>query len=328
MINYTNIEDKIFSVNKENFEELVFEIFKIQYHQNSVYKNYIDFLKINPNKICQIEKIPYLPIEFFKSYKIKTGLWKSQHIFRSSGTTDQNKSKHYIKNLDLYRESFINGFTYFFGNPKDYNFVGLLPSYLERNDASLVYMVNGLMEKSNQKEKYFYMHDYNNCAITLEKLKKNNKKIFLIGVTFALLDFIESYNIDLKNHIILETGGMKGKRKEIIRTELHHRIKKSFNLENINGEYGMTELLSQAYSKSDGIFECPPWMKILIRDPLDPFEISENEKKGALNVIDLCNIYSCSFIATQDLGQLYKNGTFEVLGRMDNAELRGCNLMY
>lgn len=328
MINNINIQEKIFSINNQNFEDLVFEIFNIQYNQNPVYKEFVDYLKLIPSKIQNIQSIPFLPIEFFKTHEVKTGNWKPEHIFRSSGTTAQITSQHFIKDLQLYEDSFVNGFEYFFGNTNQYQFVGLLPSYLERNDASLVYMVDGLMKKSGQKAKYFYLYDFENCAATLEWLKENGKTIFLTGVTFALLDFIEKHKIDLKNHIVLETGGMKGKRKEIIRADLHQQLKASFNTNTIHGEYGMTELLSQAYSKGDGIFECPPWMKILIRDPLDPFDVTFDSSKGAINVIDLCNVHSCSFIATQDLGQLYDNGTFEVTGRMDNAALRGCNLMY
>ena len=218
MINNINIQEKIFSVDIRNFEALVFEIFNIQYAQNPVYKEYVDYLKIIPSKIQNIQSIPFLPIEFFKTHEVKTGNWKEEHVFRSSGTTGQTNSQHFIKDLQLYEDSFVNGFEHFFGKTSHYQFVGLLPSYLERNDASLVYMIDGLMEKSGQKAKYFYLYDFENCASTLEILKENGKTIFLTGVTFALLDFIEKHKIDLNNHIVLETGGMKGRRKGRIYT--------------------------------------------------------------------------------------------------------------
>lgn len=328
MKNYKGILNKIFTANEANFEELALDIFHFQYNNNSIYKHFVDYLKINPKSIKDIQAIPYMPIDFFKSHIICTNPIKYEQIFRSSGTTGQLQSQHFIKNTSIYKNSYLSGFNHFFGPPSNYHFIGLLPSYLERNDASLVNMVDGLMEASGQNCKDFFLYDFEKCIAAIKKAEDKGKKVFIIGVTFALLDLLDFSEINLSNHIVLETGGMKGKRKEIIREELHHILKKGFKLDKIHGEYGMTELLSQAYSLGDGIFSCPPWMKILIRDPLDPYDVGYKTKKGAINVIDLANIFSCSFIATSDIGALHKSGSFEVLGRMDNAELRGCNLMY
>ena len=320
----TNIRDKIFSDKDFSAEELALEFFHIHYQHNPLYKKYVDGLNIEPLSVKDWEAIPFLPIEFFKNHTINL-LDKTDVIFRSSGTTGSTNSQHFVGDITLYQTSFLKGFSHFFGDVRQYHFVGLLPSYLEREDASLVYMVNGLMDASGQRQKDFFLYNSKACAERLETLKKDGKKIFLFGVTFALLE-LAKLSPNLQGHFVLETGGMKGRGKELIREELHSILKASFNCTTIYSEYGMTELLSQAYFLTSGHYECPPWMKIMVRDIYDPLDVIL-EGKGAINVIDFTNLYSCPFIATSDIGIVYKDG-FDIRGRMDHAEIRGCNLMF
>ena len=314
-------------INDENFDHHALEVFRFQAKNNVLYKKYLNLLHIDISAIKELEQIPFLPIQFFKTHKILSTINKVQKIFLSSGTTGMSQSKHYITNIQLYENSYLKGFQRFYGNIEDYIILALLPNYLERKGSSLVYMVNDLIQKSNSIESGFYLNNLENLSNKLTDLDKKNKKILLIGVSFALLDLIEFKKFNLKNTIVMETGGMKGKRKELVKEELHQMLCKGFGVKKIHSEYGMTELLSQGYSKGDGIFKTPPWMKILIRDTEDALTILPQSRTGGINVIDLANINSCSFIATQDLGKIHSDGTFEILGRFDNSDIRGCNLM-
>jgi phenylacetate-coenzyme A ligase PaaK-like adenylate-forming protein len=313
--------------NSNDFEKKAIETFRYQANNCVVYHEFLSLLQININEVKRINQIPFLPIQFFKSHKVIASNLPIQQIFLSSGTTGNTQSKHHITDLELYKKSYSKGFECFYGNIEDYTVLALLPAYLERDGSSLIYMVNDLIKKSKKPKSGFYLNNLDELCENLLELDKNNQKVLLIGVSFALLNLVEQFNFNLKNVIIMETGGMKGRRKELIREELHEVLRNGFGIKKIHSEYGMTELLSQAYSKSDGIFECPPWMKILIRDTEDALSILPEGKSGGINVIDLANINSCSFIATQDLGKSYTNGTFEVLGRFDNSDIRGCNLM-
>jgi len=310
-----------------DFEKFALEIFQFQAKNNLVYKEFIELLNISPTEISNVTDIPFLPIEFFKSHKIVSSNDQIQQLFLSSGTTGISQSKHFVINLSLYEESFSKGFEYFYGSIENYTVLALLPAYLEREGSSLIYMVDDFIKKSKKHKSRFYLDNLEELAKNLIELDKKEEKVLLIGVSFALLDLVENYKFQLKNSIIMETGGMKGRRKELIREELQQILKEGFGVEEIHSEYGMTELLSQAYSKGKGVFECPPWMKILTRDPEDALTILPEGKSGGINVIDLANQNSCSFIATQDLGKTYNNGTFEVLGRFDNSDIRGCNLL-
>jgi hypothetical protein len=313
----------IFSIqNEEDFNSKALEIFNYQLDNNVVYKTYCGHLNIDKNVIDHYSKIPFLPISFFKTHAIKTFDTPPALTFSSSGTTGTFTSKHHIKDLSIYEASFIKGFELNYGPIEDYLVIGLLPSYLEREGSSLVYMVDRFIQLSNHAESGFFLDEYDALASVIKR--NTGKKILLIGVTYALLDFGELYKPDLSQCIIMETGGMKGKRREMIKAELHETLQKLFSTPIIHSEYGMTELLSQAYS--EGLkFKCPPWMKVLIRSHSDPFELVKN-KTGGLNIIDLANIHSCSFIATQDLGRS-ADLTFEVMGRFDNSDIRGCNLL-
>lgn len=324
----SKIHEKIFNKDKFNFEEIALELFVFQYTYNSVYKQFVDYLKINVNKIQTVQQIPFLPIEFFKTHHVIIHNVPTQKIFESSGTTGQQTSKHLVADLNLYAQSFETCFKEFYGNIEEYIVLALLPSYLERNTSSLVYMVNDLIQKSQNPNSGFYLNNLNELATHLKSQISNpTSKILLIGVTFALLDFSEQFPMDLSNIIIMETGGMKGRREEMTREEVHAILTKAFNVDSIHSEYGMTELLSQGYSKGNGIFEPPYWMKMLKRDIYDPFNVSTSIGRGGLNVIDLANIYSCAFIATQDIVNIKNKTEFEVLGRINNADIRGCNLM-
>lgn len=314
-------------INDENFDRHALEVFRFQAKNNVLYKKYLNLLHIDISAIKELEQIPFLPIQFFKTHKILSTINKVQKIFLSSGTTGMSQSKHYITNIQLYENSYLKGFQRFYGNIEDYIILALLPNYLERKGSSLVYMVDDLIQKSNSTKSGFYLNNLENLSNKLTDLDKKNKKILLIGVSFALLDLIEFKKFNLKNTIVMETGGMKGKRKELVKEELHQMLCKGFGVEMIHSEYGMTELLSQGYSKGDGIFKTPPWMKILIRDTEDALTILPQNRTGGINVIDLANINSCSFIATQDLGKIHPDCTFEILGRFDNSDIRGCNLM-
>jgi phenylacetate-coenzyme A ligase PaaK-like adenylate-forming protein len=323
-----NLTSSIFQISSnEQFERVALEIFRYQANNIPIYKEYIDRLGREVETIDSIDKIPFLPIQFFKTKEVKPIDANTEVIFTSSGTTGDQTSRHYIASSELYTKSFTTAFNTFYGNPSEYCILALLPSYLERQGSSLVYMVDTLIKLSNHSESGFFLNEFDILAERLKRLDKQGQKCLLIGVSFALLDFTEKHQFKLSNTIVMETGGMKGRRKEIVREDLHKQLCDAFGLESIHSEYGMTELLSQAYSNGKGIFHCPPWMKIVIRDPYDPFTTLPNQKSGAINIIDLANIYSCSFIQTEDLGRVYDNNSFEVLGRMNDAQLRGCNLL-
>ena len=325
----------IFTISsKKQFEKIALKVFRFQYENNLVYKEFCDFLKVDIQSVKKLQQIPFLPIQFFKNHNVVSNTDEIQEIFTSSGTTGMISSKHLVTDVSLYEQSYRNAFSEFYGNIEDYAILALLPSYLERSGSSLIYMVKDLIELSNNEHSGFYLHNYDDLISKLVELDNAGQNIILIGVTYALLDLIEKQKFQLKNTIIMETGGMKGKRKELIREELHEILYDGFGVSSIHSEYGMTELLSQAYSLGNGIFECPAWMQILIRDTEDAMTYVSNGKTGGINVIDLANINSCSFIATQDLGKKYPNqpacrqaGSFEVLGRFDNSDIRGCNLM-
>lgn len=318
----------IFTItSQKQFAKLALKVFRFQYENNKVYREFCDYLKTNPQEVKTISQIPFLPIQFFKSHPILSSAEPIQETFTSSGTTGMITSKHLVTDISIYEQSYRKAFSAFYGNIEDYTILALLPSYLERSGSSLIYMITDLIELSNNEHSNFYLHNYDALISKLIDLDNAGHNVILIGVTYALLDLIEKQKFTLKNTIIMETGGMKGKRKEIIREELHTALSSGFNVKNIHSEYGMTELLSQAYSFGNGIFECPPWMHVLIRDTEDALTHVSNGKTGGINIIDLANINSCSFIATQDLGKKFQNGTFEVLGRFDNSDIRGCNLM-
>lgn len=312
---------------EEEFEDLTLKIFKFQFENNRVYRSFCDLLYKHPSDVKIIQDIPFLPIQFFKTHDILSSKEPIQTTFTSSGTTGSMTSKHLVTDLGIYEESFNKGFQHFYGNIEDYVVLALLPAYLERKGSSLIYMVDALIKRSNHPESGFYLNNLSDLKNKLTQLDSKGQKVLLIGVSFALLELVETYPFNLKHTIIMETGGMKGRRKELIREELHQQLKQGFNVEFIHSEYGMTELLSQAYSKGHGIFNTPNWMRILTRDTEDALSIQSKGKAGGINVIDLANINSCSFIATQDLGRVYENGSFEIIGRFDNSDIRGCNLM-
>ena len=322
------MQNNIFNIQtQEEFKQVALNVFKHQFKNNKVYRSFCDLLYIHPSSINQVEEIPFLPIQFFKSRKILSSLEEVQETFTSSGTTGSITSKHFVTDINLYKESYLNGFSHFYGNIEDYVVLALLPNYLEREGSSLVFMVDDLIQKSKNSESGFYLNNIEELAKKLTELDKKGQKVLLIGVSFALLDLIETAQFNLKNSIIMETGGMKGRRKELVREELHQILQNGFGVSEIHSEYGMTELLSQGYSDGNGVFKTPPWMKILTRDTEDALTIQQIGKTGGINVIDLANYNSCSFIATQDLGKVHKNGTFEIIGRFDNSDIRGCNLM-
>lgn len=319
---------RIFNIKTDaEFLSVTLAVFAHQYSTNSVYKEFCDYLGANPKNVFSLEAIPYLPIQFFKSKKVLSGTNEPEMVFTSSGTTGTATSSHFITDVSIYHESYSLAFEEFYGNPSDYCILALLPSYLEREGSSLIYMVNDLIRQSNHTKSGFFLHDFDKLKKELELLEATKTPTILIGVSFALLDFAEEFQFNLKNTIIMETGGMKGRRKEMIREKLHRQLKQGLGVKAIHSEYGMTELLSQAYSKGDGTFKSPRWMKILIRDTEDALTMNPTGKTGGINIIDLANINSCSFIATQDLGKIFENGSFEVLGRFDHSDIRGCNLM-
>lgn len=319
---------EIFNINSPTeFEKLALKVFKFQFENNKVYRSFCDLLYKHPADIKVINEIPFLPIEFFKTREVISTNNSVEKVFSSSGTTGSITSKHLVSDIKLYEESYKKAFAHFYGDIEEYVILALLPSYLEREGSSLIYMINDLIIKSNRQESGFYLNNHHDLSQSLKQLEAKQQKTLLIGVSFALLDLIEKYQFRLEHTIVMETGGMKGKRKEIIRQELHQILQSGFGVDRIHSEYGMTELMSQAYSKGNGIFECPPWMKILTRDTEDALTIQQPGKTGGVNIIDLANINSCSFIATQDLGKVTKNGHFEIIGRFDNSDIRGCNLM-
>ena len=322
------MQNDIFNIqSKQEFKEVALTVFKHQFKNNKVYRSFCDLLYIHPSDVTTIEQIPFLPIQFFKSHQVISSLDEIQETFSSSGTTGSITSKHHVTDLSLYEQSYLKGFHHFYGDIKEYTVLALLPNYLERQGSSLVYMVDDLIQKSQKPASGFYLDNLEEISKTLIKLDASNEKVLLIGVSFALLDLIELNQFNLNNTIIMETGGMKGRRKELIRDELHAILKNGFGVEKVHSEYGMTELLSQGYSKGNGVFDCPPWMKILTRDTEDALTIQQTGKTGGINVIDLANYNSCSFIATQDLGKMLSDKTFEIIGRFDNSDIRGCNLM-
>jgi phenylacetate-coenzyme A ligase PaaK-like adenylate-forming protein len=306
---------------------MALKVFRFQYENNLVYREFCDFLKTDVQKVKTIQQIPFLPIQFFKSHEVVSNSNPIQTTFTSSGTTGMVTSKHLVTDVSIYEESYRKGFSQFYGNIEDYVVLALLPSYLEREGSSLIHMVSDLIQLTNHPESGFYLHNYDELIEKIIQVDQSGQNVILIGVTYALLDVIEKHSFLLENTIIMETGGMKGKRKEMIREELHQELCSSFGVKSIHSEYGMTELLSQAYSLGEGIFECPSWMQILVRDTEDALSYVREGKTGGINVIDLANINSCSFIATQDLGKIYSDGSFEVLGRFDHSDIRGCNLM-
>ena len=318
--------DRILTGLPREFNDRAIEVFKYQYLDNLLYRNFSDRFQKTPENITELKLIPFLPVSFFKTDEVKSGNFVPEIIFESSGTTCMEPARHFVRHAGLYRESFVKGFELFYGNISDFCVLGLLPAYLERTGSSLVYMVDEMIRLSGRKESGFYLYDYDKLYEVLIKLEKNKQKTLLIGVSFALLNFAEKYSIQLSNTIVMETGGMKGRREEITRIELHNLLKKKLGVSTIHSEYGMTELLSQAYSIGEGIYKPVPWMKALVRDEDDPLSI-HNSGEGILNIIDLANRDSCSFIATDDIARLYKNGSFEVLGRMDNSDIRGCSLL-
>jgi phenylacetate-coenzyme A ligase PaaK-like adenylate-forming protein len=324
-----SLKKRIFSIkNPSDFWETAFEVFNYQYNNNSVYHDFIKSLGKDSSKITAPCEIPFLPVEFFRQHRILCGTLPVEMTFESSGTTGITPGKHYIADLKLYEESFLRCFRLFYGEPEKYCIAALLPSYTERGSSSLVYMADNLINRSKSRYSGFYRNNIDELLTAIRNAMNENQKVLLLGVSFALLDLAEEYSNDLSGVIIMETGGMKGRRKELTRPELHSILKAKLNVLAIHSEYGMTELLSQAYSKGDEIFYCPPWMKILIRDPQDPLTVYDKPSgSGGINIIDLANINSCSFISTGDLGKLHDDGGFEVLGRFDNSDIRGCNLM-
>ena len=313
--------------NLQTFEREALKIFKYQADNNVVYRRFIDLLGTDIKKVKEIKQIPFLPIEFFKSQDILSSKKPVEQVFTSSGTTGVIQSRHLVTDLTVYKQSFTQGFTHFYGSIENYVVLALLPGYLERKGSSLIYMIDDFIKNSHSKNSGFYLNELDSLSEMLIDLDAKGEKVLLIGVSYALLDLLEKQKFQLNNTIVMETGGMKGKRKEMVRSELHEILSNGFGISKIHSEYGMTELLSQAYSLGNGIFETPPWMKILIRDTEDPFHYIENGRTGGINVIDLANINSCSFIATQDLGLNTTDNKFEILGRFDHSDIRGCNLM-
>ena len=323
-----SFSQRLFSIDNTNkFESLALEVFHFQSAGNIIYSEFIKGLGIDSSLVNEIKKIPFLPVEFFKSHKIITGEDAYEKIFSSSGTTSEVSAQHYVKDISLYEKVFTKAFTDFYGDPSEFVMLALLPSYLEREGSSLIYMMERLMKQSDKPLSGFYLHDVEKLFLTLNTLRENRQKTILFGVTYALLDFVSVYQMEFPELIVMETGGMKGKRKEMIREEIHSLLCSGFGVENIHSEYGMTELLSQAYSKGKGVFKTPSWMQISIRDTYDPFMDAGINANGGINIIDLANVNSCSFLSTQDLGKVYADGSFEILGRFDFSDVRGCNLM-
>ncbi len=311
----------------DSIEPLALEVFRFQYERNHIYKKFCDALGRNPGNVNRLDDIPFLPVGFFKTHRVVSFSGQERHVFTSSGTTGSDPSKHVVFDISLYERSFTQCFRLFYGEPASYCVLALLPSYLERKDSSLVYMASRLIGESGHPDSGFYLDDLECLANRLEILGKSETKVLLLGVSFALLELAEKFPMPLRNAIVMETGGMKGRRREMVREELHEILCRAFHCDAIHSEYGMTELFSQAYSFGRGLYACPPWMKVLIRDVNDPLSPGAAGRTGGINIIDLANLYSCSFIATQDLGKTQPDGRFEVLGRFDHSDLRGCNLL-
>jgi len=318
--------NNIFNVNS-NFEAIAASVFSFQYQNNKVYQQWCNLMNVQtPNFKFQITSAPFLPISFYKTHIVASTLFTPQQIFESSGTTTTINSQHLVKDINIYKTSFLKAFELLYGEVKDWCIIGLLPSYLERNNSSLVMMVDEMIKLSGCSDSGFYLNEYDKLTAVLTRLETNKQQTLLIGVTFGLLDFAEKHQMNLNHTVVMETGGMKGRRRELTRAEVHHFLKENLGVAAVHSEYGMTELLSQAYSKGNGRFVCPPWMKVVVRSEEDPLQISTSGK-GILNIIDLANIYSCSFIATDDAGMVYEDGSFEVIGRVDNSDIRGCSLL-
>jgi hypothetical protein len=319
--------EHIFSLTAGGLEPAALALFNYQYRENDLYRAYVDALHIDPVTVQSIMNIPFLPIQFFKTHRVVCGQFEPELVFESSGTTQTINSKHLVKKASLYVNSFMTAFESEYGPVSDYVVVGLLPSYLERQHSSLVHMVQDMILKSGHPESGFYLYEHDKLYHHLQALEARGQKVLLIGVTFGLLDFAEQYTLQLHHTVVMETGGMKGRREEWTRQEVHAFLQEKLGVSSVHAEYGMTELLSQAYSSGKGIFTTPPWMKVLVRDENDPFQLSDKSAAGVINVIDLANVYSCGFIATEDIGKLYADGSFEVLGRLESSALRGCSLM-
>jgi phenylacetate-coenzyme A ligase PaaK-like adenylate-forming protein len=314
--------DEIINITNGDFENLCQRIFLYQINNNPLYREYVG----KRQSAGSLLYIPFLPISFFKTHQVITGSRPQEKIFTSSGTTGTATSRHLVCELGLYERSFSTCFRKFYGNPGDYAILCLLPAYMEREGSSLIYMAEKLVEQSHNPDSGFFLRSEGKLTETLKRREGDGKKSLLLGVSFALLDFAENNPIPLHHTIVMETGGMKGRRTEITRMEMHHILKGAFGLDAIHSEYGMTELLSQAYSKGEGLYHCPPWMRVLVREEDDPFSVKDTGA-GILCIIDLANIYSCSFIETADVGRVYEDGSFEVLGRIDNSDIRGCSLL-
>jgi hypothetical protein len=323
---YHNKYADLFDGLPAEFDEKAVGLFRFQYRENLLYREFSDRFHVVPSEIQSLLHIPFLPVSFFKSKKLITGNFQPEIIFESSGTTGQSTARHYVRHVALYRESFVKGFTHFFGDPANYCILGLLPAYLERKGSSLIYMVDELIRLSGHTQSGFYLNEFDHLHALLEKLEKSNQRTILIGVSFALLDFVEKYSMQLTNTLVMETGGMKGRRKELTRPELHEILKSKMGLSQVYSEYGMTELLSQAYSLGGGIYKPVPWMKMLVRDEDDPLHVSYSGE-GLLNIIDLANKDSVGFIATDDIVKIYEDGSFEIMGRLDQSDIRGCSLL-
>lgn len=319
--------EHIFSLTAAGLEPAALSLFRFQYRENELYQAYVNALHIKPEGVRSIMDIPFLPIQFFKTHQVVCGRFEPEVVFESSGTTQTINSRHLVKKVSLYTDSFMTAFESRYGAVSDYVVVGLLPSYLERQHSSLVYMVQEMIMRSRHPESGFYLYEHDKLYTHLQALEARGQKVLLIGVTFGLLDFAEQYTLQLQHTMVMETGGMKGRREEWTRQEVHAFLKEKLGVTHVHAEYGMTELLSQAYSQGKGIFTTPPWMKILVRDENDPFQLADKSAAGVINVIDLANVYSCAFIATEDIGKIYADGSFEVLGRLDSSALRGCSLM-
>ncbi len=319
---------KIFGITSQaDFETIALNVFQYQYQNNTVYRAFCNHLGVKATSVRQLSEIPFLPIEFFKKKTVLSSKDPVQTVFTSSGTTGTRSSKHYVTDIALYEQSYTQCFHLFYEDISGYCVLALLPSYLEREGSSLIYMVDDLIQKSGHPKSGFYLNDLEQLSKTLSELDNQGTPILLIGVSFALLDMIEKFQFHLQHTIVMETGGMKGRRRELIREELHQLLKDGFGVKKIHSEYGMTELLSQAYSNGDGMFRTPPWMRVLVRDTEDPLSWQPTGKTGGINIIDLANVHSCSFLATQDLGKAHADGYFEILGRFDHSDIRGCNLM-
>lgn len=319
---------QIYKVSPQNFDQICLEVFRYQYHYNELYRKFVDLLGKKPDTIDHIAQIPFLPISFFKTHKIQTENWAEACIFSSSGTTGTATSRHYLKDLNHYKINSRHGFEQFYGSVSDYAILALLPSYLERQDSSLVYMVDYFIQQSHYPQSGFFLYNTQELADKLAECLEKDIPVLLWGVTYALLDFAEKHPMSFgKKVIVMETGGMKGRRKELLREEVHQILMMAFQISSVHSEYGMTELLSQAYSRGCGVFECTSTMRVLIRDSSDPLTLLPTGRSGGINIIDLANIHSCCFIATDDLGKAYSDGSFEVLGRFDASDIRGCNLL-